>query len=182
MPASVIRQAQNLFAAYPKDLQRLRLIIGGYRNNQASVLERRHEVLEFSQNWYSRPQAIIELVLIGIGYKDVLIGALRLFVKFIKSGDFKKINSNVKYLVEPKFFSQSETLMLSALSELDFKDPLPTKLKLGEELDQLSRRLFANITEPYSHHPKLIKALAVARRTLHKHLLELKPQGAQDGE
>ena len=182
MPASVIRQAQNLFAAYPKYLQRLRLIIGGYRNNQASVLERRHEVLEFSHDWYSQPQAIMELVTQGLHYKTALRKALFTFAQGVSNGEIKGAGVSLQEVAEPRFFSQSEPLMLSALSELDFKDPLPTKLKLGEELDQLSRRLFADITAPYSHHPKHIKALAVARRTLHKHLSELKPQGAQDGE
>jgi len=32
-------------------------------------------------------------------------------------------------------------------------------------------------TAPYAHHPKLIRSLAVARASLHKHLNELKPQG-----
>ena len=45
-PAPAIGQAPGRWS-----IHRLHLFVGGYRNKQASVLERRHELIELGQGW-----------------------------------------------------------------------------------------------------------------------------------
>jgi CRISPR system Cascade subunit CasA len=69
------------------------------------------------------------------------------------------------------------------LAALDFDNPELIVESLKGDLAKLCRELFEQVTAPYVHHPKLIIALAVARRMLDKQLAELKPQrGTRDGQ
>jgi len=58
-PAAVVIQARKLYSRRP---ERLRLAIGGYRNNQASILERRHELFDLNVGWHQHPGQIQEIV------------------------------------------------------------------------------------------------------------------------
>lgn len=69
--AAVVKQAQELLRG-----QRLQLIIGGYRTNQASILERRHDVLVFNQGWQQFLDLVNEIVETGLNYKTALRKAL----------------------------------------------------------------------------------------------------------
>jgi CRISPR system Cascade subunit CasA len=153
------------------------LIVGGYRNKQATVLERRHEVMALHQGWQTHGDVIQRLVEIGLGYKDALYKALSYFCNGGgKNSGIKGSGIEVHKKAERDFFRQSEPLVMGLLAGLDFTDPVPQFDQLRVSLHQLCVQLFEQATEPYSHHPKLVRTIAVARRTLHKHLSDLKPQ------
>lgn len=171
IPAAVVSQSQEVFRTAATHL-----IVGGYRNNQASILERRHEVMSLHQGWQTHGEVIQRLVDIGLGYKSALRSALFTFAEGVKNSDVKGAGVKAHEKAERDFFRQSEPVVMNLLASLDFTDPVPQFDQLRASLHQLCIELFEQATEPYSHHPKLVRTMAVARRTLDKHLSDLKPQ------
>jgi len=173
-PAAVIRQAQKLGV-------RLTLCIGGYRNNQASILERRHELLPLGEGWNSKPQIVQDVVDTAIGYRDALNKSL---YSFFKGGGCKGAGLPIHEFGKAQFYRRTEETILDSLARLDFSNPSPVLLALQKKLDTEVRGLFEEAVRPYLNDPNLIHTMAVSRRTLYKNLNALKPQqeGGADGK
>jgi len=178
IPAAVVRQLRELI---PRS-NALHLLIGGYRNNQASILERRHDVLAFNQGWDKHLPIIEEVVSVGQGYKTALRKALYTFAEGVKNSDIKGAGVSVHEVAERQYYRQSDLLIPDLLATIDFDNAESMLTKLRQDLDLLCNRLFEEATEPYSHHPKLIRTLAVARAGLKKYLSQLQPQGGERDE
>lgn len=170
-PATVILQARKILKGQSR---KLHLLIGGYRNNQASVLDRRHEVFTLNQGWDDNTKVIHYLVSLGRGYRDALYKALYVFVHGIKDikGAGVKLNSNA----ETQFYRRTEPTIEDTLARIDFTDPEPELAQMRESLKSITLVLFKESVHPYLNNPELIRTLAVARRTLYKHLNNLEPQ------
>lgn len=173
-PAAVIRQAQDLGV-------RLTLSIGGYRNNQASILERRHELLSLGEGWNAKPQIIQEIVDTAIGYRDALNKAL---FSFFKGGGRKGAGVPVHENGKVQFYRRTEGIILDTLARLDFGNPASGISALQGKLDAEVKRLFEEAVRPYLSDPNLIHTMAISRRSLNKNLNALKPQqeGGNDGK
>lgn len=172
-PADVVVQARQLLG---KNRDKLRLAVGGYRNNQASILERRHEMLELGVGWQGSQQKIKELVETGLGYKTALRKALYVFSSGVK--EVKGAGIALQESGECLFFSRSESIMQFAIADAEFDNPalfFQDLQRLRGQLSSLCHTLFEQETRPYLNDPQLIHTLAVARRTLLKHLKELMP-------
>ncbi|WP_338803864.1 type I-E CRISPR-associated protein Cse1/CasA [Xenorhabdus griffiniae] len=173
LPATVVDQSSVLFP----DAQ-LQLIVGGYRNNQASILERRHDVMVVNQGWQNHPKVINEIVKIGLEHKTALRKALYIFAEGIKEHDIKGSGIAVHEKGEREYYRQSDLLILNLLASIDFANAVNYQEQLRQKLEILCLNIFAQITTPYSHHPKRVKALAVARRSLSKQFATFRqPQG-----
>lgn len=170
--ATVVEQCREVYPRF-----KLALIVGGYRNNQASILERRHDVLVFNDGWQNGSQVINDVVDIGLGYKTALRKSLYAFVEGIKSNDIKGVGVAVHEVAERHYYRRSELLIPAILASIDYSQPTDVIQRLRKELHQLCEALFNQVTAPYAHHPKLIRSLAVARASLYKHLNALQPQG-----
>jgi CRISPR system Cascade subunit CasA len=187
-PAAVILQVRNLYGA---DSQRLHLLVGGYRNNQASVLERRHEVFTLNHGWDQRTNVIKELVFLGTGYKSATTGALFLFCKGIKNKKAKTVKLkglgekiDLPKAAEAQFYRRSEPTIEDVLARIDFDDPGLELAKMRKSLRLVAGNIFEESVHPYLNDPELIRTVAVARKTLYKHLNNLEPQkgkGEDDG-
>lgn len=176
LPAAVVTQCAKIFRH-----AKTQLIVGGYRNNQASILERRHEVMAINQGWQNSPEIIEAVVQIGLNYKTALRKALYTFVEGIKTSEIKGAGVAVHEVAERQYYRQSELLIPDLLATLNFAEPIAPLDALRSQLQQLCTELFEQVTAPYQHHPKLVRVLAVARRSLRKHLSDLKQlQGGQD--
>lgn len=178
-PAPVVLQARKIL---PPQLQKLHLLVGGYRNNQASVLERRHEVFTLNHGWDRKPEVINEMVSLGRGYRDALYKALFVFVNGVK--DVKGAGIKLNQATDMQFYRRSEPTMENALACIDFDDPAPQLTRMRADLKGITSDLFNEAVQPYLNDPELIRTLAVARRTLHKHLRNMEPQqdkGGNDG-
>lgn len=173
-PAAVIRQVQFLFGG---KAQRLSLLVGGYRNKQASILERRHEVFTLNHGWDRHAAEIKQLVKLGLGYRDALYKALYVFVKGIK--DLKGAGVKLQQIAERSYYRRSESTILDALAQIHFENAAPELIRMGDELTGIVKDLFEELVRPYLNDPELVRTMAVARRTLNKHLRALKPQ--EDG-
>ena len=120
---------------------------------------------------------IQEIVDLGIGYKSALRKALFLFFKGIK--DVKGVGIAVQELGETKFYRRTDNLMQKTLAEAHFDDPGRLgvdKDTLRTELKRHCIQILEEQTNPYLHDPELIRSMAVARRTLFKHLRALEPE------
>lgn len=169
--APVIQQARTLMAT-----DKIQLIIGGYRNNQATILERRHELFSLAQGWAEHGEVIQQIINNGLAYKSALRKALYLFAVGVKD----KVNGsgiNLCDPVEANYYQQTENLMHNTLATINFDASQEGVQALNQQLKTIVNELFNQATEPYRQEPKMLKALALARRSLHKSLRELEPEG-----
>lgn len=169
-PAPVVGQLKRLGA------RRLDLMVGGYRNNQATVLERRHEMFSLAKGWDHHPEIIDELVRTAQEYKKSLRKALYIFSEGIKDR-FAGSGVNLTEQYDTLFYQQTENLIHDTLAHIDFEQPQNDLDNLYAALKMVVLRLFNQATEPYQQEPKMLKALASSRRLLHKYLSELEAQG-----
>jgi CRISPR system Cascade subunit CasA len=179
-PAPVLLQARKIL---PPQLQKLHLLVGGYRNNQASVLERRHEVFTLNHGWDRNPEVINEMVLQGRGYRDALYKGLSVFVIGVKK-EAKGAGVKLNQIEDMQFYRRSEPTIEATLARIDFSDPAPQLERMRTALKAITNDLFNEAVQPYLNDPELIKTLAIARRTLQKHLKNMEPQqdkGGNDG-
>lgn len=187
-PAAVVLQVQQL---YGQQAQKLHLLVGGYlnRGGQASVLGRRHEVFTLNHGWDKNTDVVRQVVITGLGYKDALSKSLWVFVnglKESKGNDGKKIKGlgeklKLHEVATRHFYRRSEPVIQDTLSRIDFADSTPTLLKMQNSMRLTVRELFDESVRPYLRDPELIKTMAIARRTLYKHLKNLEPQEDKGG-
>jgi CRISPR system Cascade subunit CasA len=175
-PAAVILQVKNL---YGTESQRLHLLVGGYRNKQASILERRHEVFSLNHGWDSHTNVIHHLVSLGRGYRDALSKALFVFVYGIKN--IKGVGVRINQAAEAQFYRRSEPVVEDVLAQIDFENPRPEIARMQKALKSIAEELFKESVRPYLNDPELIRTMAVSRRTLFKHLNNLEPQKGKGG-
>jgi len=186
-PAAVIQQVHKL---YGQQAQKLHLIVGGYLNRagQASITGRRHEVFTLNHGWDQNTHAVKELVSLGIGYRGAITSALFFFCKGLKD---KKTNTaklkglgdkfDLPKVAEIQFYRRSEATVENTLANIDFANPGLELTKMRKALRRISTGIFEESVRPYLNDPELIKTLAVARRTLYKHLNNLEPQQVKGG-
>lgn len=175
-PAAVVRQGQGF-------LRNLRLNVGGYRNKQASTLGRRHEMVFLNDGWSNRGSVVHDLVGQACGYRNALNGALYVFAKGLKetkgTAKVKGVGVSVQEAAREQFYRRTEDSILDTLANMDFINPAPTLLAMGEKLHKTVTELFEISVRPYINDPELVRTMAISRKTLRKRLKELKPQ--QDG-
>ena len=164
--ATVISQYASVFHR-----EKLDMTIGGYRNNQASILERRHEIISLPSGWEDRMEEIEKLLNLAIAVKDALRKKLYGFSKRVTSG------GAISSLAEDMFYKNSEPYIHATLREIDWMDISASRGRFARHLCVLARDIFAQVTQPYQHDPEMIKALAVAKRGLNKELSELASDG-----
>lgn len=169
-PVPVITQLKSFGA------KRLDLMVGGYRNNQATVLERRHEMYSLASNWQENTQIVDELINLAQNYKKTLRKALYLFGEGIKDR-FAGAGVNLTEQYDALFYQQTEQLMHQSLADIDFAHPSPALDILAAALKTEVLKLFEQAVSPYQQEPKMLKALASSRRLLNKYLKELETHG-----
>lgn len=171
-PSSVLKQARIYWWHLKKNLV---FIAGGYRNNQASILERRHDIIVINAGWQGNTEIVHDLVQFGLGFRKALESSLKTFSGGIKGKDRKTkgLSFDIYKIGEKRFYRQSEALMLEGFAGINFDLPGPTFDKLRPELGNLCRHIFDNLTEPYIHEPELLRTRAIARRVLEKRIKAL---------
>lgn len=168
--APVLQQARTFMAS-----DKIQLIVGGYRNNQATVQERRHELFSLAQGWAEHGMVIHQIIHDGLTYKTALRKALYLFAVGIKD---KVHGSGVNLCdpVEANYYQQTENLLHQTFAGVNFTEPDSMLQALNRKLKIVVTDLFEQATDPYRQEPKMLKALALARRSLHKSLQDQEPK------
>jgi len=171
-PALPITQTGEL------SIRPLRLLIGGYRNKQASVLERRHELIRLAEGWDDDKRRLEELVRLGLAAKKALRGKLYFAVQGKQDKGLKGIAVPIHETGERLFYARTEALILDAFSDqATFEQWRERCSAYVDALAERCKRIFEELTEPYAIKPELIPIIAWARRSLELDLSKLK--GAQ---
>jgi CRISPR system Cascade subunit CasA len=150
-PALVVTQ----FGSLQSYGELLYLLVGGYRNKQAAVLERRHELFNLAQGWAEHRNDVAKIVSLGLQAKDALCGTLYGFSK--TTGIARQEEA------QAQFYRRSERLIHDLLRDMDFNQFNAACDKLAQDLSTLALEIFEEQTAPYQHRPEIYKSIALAR-------------------
>lgn len=173
IPAPAIGQAAQVS---PKDGGKLRLLVGGYRTNQASVIERRHELFSLAAGWdkenAARVRALVEL---AKGAKDALRGKLFLASKGNKDRGVKGIGVPIQDAGEKLFYAHTDDLIRTTVADSGtWERFLEAQEAFATKLAAICTGIYDELTDPYAYKPELIPAIAWARRSLNNDLWTLR--------
>jgi CRISPR system Cascade subunit CasA len=170
-PAPVISQYYDLCGDNV-----LRLLIGGYRNKQAAILQRRHELYSIPAGWNDKfRNRIIEIIEIGLDAEATLTDkVLYPLVKGNKDRGEKGIGSAINANASALFFHFTEPLIHQMFHETSLREFIQAKNSFLEDLSRICLDIFERVTRPYAHKPELIGTTALARDKLKKLLKQLK--------
>lgn len=158
VPAPVVLQFRQAFRG-----QRLGLIVGGYRNKQAKILERRHELFSLAAGWGEEMDSVRDCLDQALAIKNILRKKAYGFGKAVGPGGLAR-------LAEDRFYALSEESIHGLLRRMDWKEAGAARERLSETLCGLASRVFDEVTAPYRHRPKGLERYIKAR---HKLRLEL---------
>jgi len=161
-PAAVVTQFRLMSRGAP-----MQLLVGGYRNKQASILQRRHELLPLPAGWEHHLADLKQVIDLAIEIKSALRNKLYGFAKGSGAG-------GVYDQAEHLFYHHSEHLIHACFRQMGREEAARTRRELRDQLIHLSWEIFEEVTQPYRHEPKMIKALAIARKTLSKAFKKLR--------
>lgn len=168
IPAGPVTQAYELSDGD------MHLLVGGYRTNQASVLERRHELMSLAQGWSHSGDRLKQLVDLGKEAKRALRGKLYFVVQGNKDKGLKGIGAAIHETAEKLFYARTENFIHETFSnELTFKEWKVTKAGFAKQLATYCRTIFEELTDPYTMKPELIPVIAWARRSLNADLAKM---------
>lgn len=168
VPAGPITQAAELGEG------NLHLLIGGYRANQASVLERRHEMISLAQGWRDDKERLPQLVRIGKEAKKALRGKLYRAVQGNKRKGQQGIGAAIHETAEKLYYARTESLIHETFSnELTWKEWSVARSAFAKQIAEHCRAIFKELTDPYAMKPELIPVIAWARRSLNSDLTKL---------
>ena len=179
LPAVVVQQLKRYAKPFP-----LELLVGGYRNNQAAILERRHDLLTVNHGWENHLKDIRILVAFALKYKSALRSALYKASEGIKLKDRKLKGSGLELhnAGEAQFYRVTESTVTRTLATINFKEPKADFEELGTSLAKTCREIFHQRTSPYLHDPELFRTVAIAKRSLNKDLSEIPNQRLSEEE
>jgi CRISPR system Cascade subunit CasA len=171
-PAGPIAQAEAMAVG------KLDMLIGGYRTNQASVLERRHELIGLAQGW-GKEKRLSDLVEIGKSAKKALRGKLYFAVQGNKDKGLKGIGAAIHETAEKLFYARTESLIHATFSsEATFREWGANRREFVKQITQQCRDIFEELTTPFAMKPELIPVIAWSRRALNTDLKKLMEEAA----
>lgn len=160
VPSPIVKQFQSVF---PR--RRLNLLVSGYRVNQASVIERRHELFSMPQDWSGNAQRVEAAIRYAIDVKQELRNKLYGFAKQVGPG--------LHEIAERRFYHASEPMIHELLREMDRREGKAALLEFKQRIDRLARNLFETLTEPYRHDPEGLKFFALFKGSFEHALAKL---------
>ncbi|MFT4172190.1 MAG: type I-E CRISPR-associated protein Cse1/CasA [Rhodocyclaceae bacterium] len=181
-PAAVVEQARAYLLG---SADKLLLLAGGYRCNQASIVERRHSLFTVNRNWHAHTDVIHRLVDIGQGYRKSLRSVLyqastgidkirnERQARVKTASRFKGVGLDLHERAEKMFYRRSTPMIGKTLALVDFESPGEQFAALRVELQALCSALFTEVTAPYQHDLDMQQTIALTRRMLAKRLREL---------
>lgn len=170
VPAGPIIQASKLGE------EGLHLLIGGYRTKQASVLERRHEMMSLVQGWRDDKGRLPKLVAIGVDAKKAL-NKLYYAVQGDKDKSLKGIGVEIHKIAEKLFYARTENIIHETFSnEYTYREWPIARANFVEQIADICTSIFEELTAPYAMKAELIPIIALAHRNLNTELDKLKKE------
>lgn len=156
----------------------LNILVGGYRTNQASVLERRHELIGLAQGW-GKEARLAKLVEIGKNAKKALRGKLYFAAQGNKDKGLKGVGAAVHETAEKLFYARTESLIHQTFSsDATFREWGEARRIYAQQVADHCRDIFEELTAPYTLKPELIPVIAWSRRALNTDLKKLMEETA----
>ncbi|MBK5968113.1 MULTISPECIES: type I-E CRISPR-associated protein Cse1/CasA [Thiorhodovibrio] len=169
IPPAPVLQAGRL------ELQPLHLLVGGYRNNQASITERRHELFTLGRGWIGNEHLIREIVDIALGARKALRGQAYFAAQGHRDKELQGLGVPIHEVAQQRFHERTRLLILDIIAAPQtYADWANTRATLIKRLTDICRRIFNELTEPYRAKPELIPIIAWARRNLNRELKKLR--------
>jgi CRISPR system Cascade subunit CasA len=169
VPAGPVAQAAEL------GHDALHLLVGGYRTNQASIIQRRHDLMSLAQGWNDAKGRLQALVEIGKEIKTILRGKLYAACQGDRRKGLKGIGAPLHETGEKLYYARTERLIHETFSnEQTFREWIAARTVFVERLAVCARGIFDELTDPYAMKPDLIPVIASTRRGLHRDLARLK--------
>lgn len=153
-PAPVISQFKQVFRRQP-----LNLIVGGYCNKQALILQRCHELFSLKSGWDSNLQHLNVIIDTGLSCNSILQKKLYGVGKEI--GIKGLANQGVE-----KFYALSESLIHELLKTIEWDEANEQISAAKKSLITLSKKIFDSIVLAYEHDPKRLKVIVKMRADL----------------
>ena len=153
----------------------LNLAVGGYIKGKSteSLFGCKHEIYSLRSKFNDRYADIKDLIDCALSVQRILNGSLFTLgrhLKWEKDTQGQENSNLIKSSLQPKakkiYFNNSESLMHETLRSLDF-DQIQTYKK---QFCNLAKEVFKEVTAPYEHDPKFIKAIEKGRSYLFKEL------------
>lgn len=157
-PAPVISQYRDAFRG-----RRLDMIVGGYKNKQAKILERRHELFSLARGWDENQEHVRDFIERALEIKDLLRKKSYGFGK--KAG-----LDGMGGLSEERFYAATEGTLHDLLRDMHWDQVGPAERRWTRDLCDLAMRIFDELARPYRRQPKLMKSYVLARRSLEQEL------------
>ncbi|MFH1851674.1 MAG: type I-E CRISPR-associated protein Cse1/CasA [Candidatus Neomarinimicrobiota bacterium] len=161
-PAAVINQYRRLNVS-----RLLVMMLGGYRAKKASVIQRRHELITLANGWDNYLDELKAMVDTAIEIKVALRNKLYGFAKTCGA-------SGLPLEAEVAYYNQTESIIHTRLRHVDWREAQQVRTRMVEELTRISRSIFEDLVRPYKHEPKMIRALATARRNMEQEFNRIK--------
>lgn len=161
IPAPVVTQFRDTFIPQ----RRMNLLVSGYRNNQASILERRHELFSMPQDWQGNSRYVEEAINYARAVKDELRRKLYGFAK--------EVGPEVHEAAERQFFFATEPMIHELLREMSFREGKSALNEFKKRINRLARELFETLTAPYRHAPEGLKYSVLFRSSFEAALAKL---------
>lgn len=168
VPALTITQYRGLH-----ETGRLDLIAGGYKNKQASIIQRRHELVSLAHGWDENDENMAnleELIGFALKIKNCLTWALR---EFAKHANVPKLK--LDEIAEQRFYLDSEDFIHRRLRHIAWDEIAAEKQRFFAFLSPLAQNVFEEVTRPYRNpsEPKMLQAWAEKERLLRRALRKL---------
>jgi len=163
VPAAVISQFRDIFAQ-----DTLTLIVGGYRTKQASVLQRRHDLISMSADWAGELSTVEKFIGLALEFKELVRKKMYGFGKMVGV-------TGLAGKAEELFYQRSENLIHDRLRKMNWRETAAELGSMYKELRAVCEAVFEETTASYQNDPKMIKALITSRKTLAGAINKLKP-------
>lgn len=137
----------------------LPLVVGGYRNKQASILDRKHEIVSISAAWIKDDENLNILhgmIGLALSFRDCLTKKAYSFGKSIDQSS--NIPSGIANQASNSFFQDTELLMHHFISSETGPN---LSEELAKELKVVCIKIFDEIKEPYLSNTKALKSYSI---------------------
>lgn len=139
VPSAIVMQFRNTFGQN----EPLHLIVGGYCNKKAGIIDRRHEIFSLAHGWVDSLEDLRETVETALKIKDVL--------RKKTYGFGKKIGlEGLADRTEEAYFHYSEPVLHGFFRELDWTEAATKQAELRDKLARRAYRIFVEICSPFA--------------------------------
>ncbi len=155
--APVVDHFEQVFLEQTHD--KMVVLIGGYANKQAAILERRHEVFSMPSNWAVNQRWLVTAIDAALAIKTVLRGRAYYFGK--------ETGAKIQDQAERIFYQQTEHKVHELLRTFSHrKEGKQAVTDFIAYCKKLARTIFDDLSKPYQHSPGGLAQYAKDRHSL----------------